>query len=113
MNFKIWTESEETKIATPQPISARSLVEAISRVEERLDGRGRVLPRRHEVEVQPGAWMNIEAVVEFALNCDTASVYRRLVGRLCRGQWRPHEGERPLIEKLLHRQGLRLGGPGP
>ena len=109
MNFKIWTESEETKIATPQPISARSLVEAISRVEERLDGRGRVLPRRHEVEVQPGAWMNIEAVVEFALNCDTASVYRRLVGRLSRGQWRPDEGERPLIEKLLHRQCLRLG----
>jgi hypothetical protein len=109
MNFRIWIQSRETQIATPRTVSARSLQEAISQVEGGLDDREFLPPRRHEVELQPGVWLNIEGLVEFALDCDTAAVYRGLFSRISRGLWRPHEGKRPLLERLLHRYCLRLG----
>ena len=109
MNFKIWIQSKETKIGTPLTILARSLQEAISQVEGGLDYREYLLLTRHEVELQPGVWVNIEGLVEFALDCDTGAVYRGLHSRMSRGLWRPHEGKRPLLERLLHRSCLRLG----
>ncbi len=109
MNFKIWVRSTDTKIATPHTVAARSLEEAISQIEGRPDYRDHVLLRRHDVELQPGVWVNIEGLVEFALTCDTGAVYRGLVSRISRGLWRPHEGKRPLLERLLHRSCLRLG----
>jgi len=109
MNFKIWIQSRETKIATPHTVSARSLLEAISQVEGGLDYREYLLLRRHEVELQPGMWVNLEGLVEFALDCDTGAVYRGLVSRISRGLWHPHEGKRPLLERLLHSSCLRLG----
>lgn len=109
MNFKIWIQSMETKIATPHTVSARSLQEAISQVEGGLDHREYLPLRRHDVELQPGVWVNIEGLVQFALDCDTGTVYRGLVSRISRGRWRPHEAKRPLLERLLHRSCLRLG----
>ena len=109
MNFKIWIKSKETKIATPHTVSAPSLQEAISQVEAGLHYREYLPLRRHEAELQPGVWVNIEGLVEFALDCDTGAVYRGLGSRISRGLWRPHEGKRPLLERLLHRTCLRLG----
>jgi len=109
MNFRIWIQSKESRIATPHTVSARSLQEAISRVEGGLDYREYLPLARHEVEFQPGVWVSMEGLVEFALDCDAGAVYRGLVSRISRGLWHPHEGNLPLLERLLHRSCLRLG----
>jgi len=109
MNFRIWIQSKESRIATPHTVSARSLQEAISRVEGGLDYREYLPLARHEVEFQPGVWVSMEGLVEFALDCDAGAVYRGLLSRISRGLWHPHEGNRPLLERLLHRSCLRLG----
>ena len=109
MNFRIWIQSKESRIATPHTVSARSLQEAISRVDGGLDYREYLPLARHEVEFQPGVWVSMEGLVEFALDCDAGAVYRGLVSRISRGLWHPHEGNRPLLERLLHRSCLRLG----
>ena len=109
MNFRIWIQSKESRIATPHTVSARSLQEAISQVEGSLDYRDYLPLARHEVEFQPGVWVNMEGLVEFALDCDAGAVYRGLLSRISRGLWHPHEGNRPLLERLLHRSCLRLG----
>lgn len=109
MNFKIWLQSKGTKIATPHIISAPSLEDALGRLEDNLDHREYLVLTRHDVELQAGVWVNVEGLVEFVLNCDTATVYRGLVSRISRGLWRPREGNRPLLQRLLHRSCLRLG----
>lgn len=109
MNFRVWTQAADTKVATPHVVDAACLEDAVALVEAELNHRDHVVLRRHDVELQSGIWVSIEALVEFALNADTGAVYRGLVSRMSRGLWRPNEAERPLLERILHRSCLRLG----